>query len=217
VKAAIAGLGYNPERIQHIIHQFVLVLGEDGEPVKGSTRAGDIIPVDDVLNQLAAQVGEQFAVDVIRYFFLVRSPNSEIVFDYEQAAKQSNENPVYYIQNAYVRCAGIARQAQERGVHYDGADVSLLTDPRELALIRKLIELPEIIERAVVELEPHKVAYWAHEELASTFHPVYDDIRALHSEVPEELAKARLKLYAAARIVIKRTLELMGMSAPERM
>lgn len=216
VKATLAPLGYDSSRLQHIIHEYVKVVRQ-GALVKDSTRAGNIIPVDDVLNDLAQTVGEQFAVDAVRFFFLKYRPVSEIVFDYEQATQQSNENPVYYIQNAHVRCAGIARQAQEAGLSYEGGDVSLLNDPRELALIRKLIELPEIIERAATDLEPHKFAYWAFEDLARTFHPTYDEIRVIYSTVPEELAKARLKLYAAAQIVLKRTLDLMGMSAPERM
>lgn len=216
VKATLTPLGYDNERLQHILHKYVKVY-QHGELRKGSTRAGDIISVDDVLDDIAAQVGEEFAVDVIRYFFLVRSPETEIVFDEDQAIRRSNENPVYYIQNAYVRSAGIARQAEEQGISFEGGDVSLLADPRELALIRKLIELPEVIERAVKELEPHKLAYWAHEELAATFHPTYDEIRALHTDVPEDMAKARLKLYAASRIIFKRVLDLMGMSSPERM
>jgi arginyl-tRNA synthetase len=216
VRAALDGLGYNPERLKHIIHQFVLVQ-QGGEIRRGSTRAGDIIPVDDVVNDLSEQVGEQFAVDVIRFYFLKYKADASIIFDYEQAMRQSNENPVYYIQNAHVRSAGIARQAAEQGTTYEGGDVSLLTDPREISLIKKMVELPEVIERAVSELAPHKIAYWAHEELASTFHSTYDEIRALHGEVPEDLAKARLKLYAAAQVVFKRVLGLMGMSAPERM
>ncbi len=216
VKAALGGLGYAPERVQNIIHQFVMVQ-KSGEARKGSTRRGDIIPVDEVLDELAADVGERAAVDAVRYFFLVRSPNSEIIFDLDLARSQTNENPVYYIQNAHVRCAGIARQAADRGLSHEGGDVAMLTDPREMALIRRLIELPEIIEHAVADLEPHRIAYWAHEELASVFHPIYDEVRALHSEVPVELARARLKLYAAARIVLRRALELMGMSAPDRM
>lgn len=216
VKAALGGLGYDSERVQHIIHEYVNVV-QDGVEKKGSTRAGDIIVVDDVLNDLAQDVGESFAVDVIRYFFLEKTPETKLYFDYEEATRRSNENPVYYIQNAHVRCAGIARQAEERGIRYEGGDVSLLTDPRELALIRKFVELPEIIARAVEDLAPHKVAYWAREELAKSFHPTYDEIRALHGDVPEDVARARLKLYAASRIVFAEVLELMGMSAPERM
>ena len=82
---------------------------------------------------------------------------------------------------------------------------------------RGVIELPEIIALAVQELQPHRIAFWAHEDLARTFHPTYDEVRAMHGDVPDELARARLKLYAAARIVLRRTLDLMGMSAPEQM
>lgn len=216
VKATLMPLGYDTDRLQHILHKYVKVY-RHGELRKGSTRAGDIISVDDVLDDIAAQVGEAFAVDVIRYFFLVRSPETEITFDEDQAVKRSNENPVYYIQNAYVRSVGIARQAEEQLMSHVDGDTSLLTDPRELALIRKLIELPEVIERAVKDLEPHKLAYWAHEELASTFHPTYDEIRALHTDVPQDVARARLKLYAASSVIFKRVLGLMGVSAPERM
>jgi arginyl-tRNA synthetase len=122
---------------------------------------------------------------------------------------------VYYIQNAYVRCAGIFRQAAERGISDAGADLALLGD-RERAFIRKLLELPEVLIQAYDELGPHKVAFYAL-DLARQFHPMYDEIRVLHSEVPEDVAKARLRLYGAARIVFKRVLTLMGMSAPEVM
>jgi len=189
VHAMVAALGYPADRIRVILHQFV------------------------TLDELVDDVGP----DAVRYFMLARSPESHMDFDLELARKQSNENPVYYIQNAHVRCASMMRVAAERGVSMEGGDVSLLTSPAELNLIRKLIELPEIIETCVQELQPHRIAFWAHEELACTFHPTYDEVRALHSDVPEDLAKARLKLYAAAQIVFRRTLDLMGMSAPEQM
>ena len=208
VKAAIGALGYDQERLQHIIHQFV-TLTEDGETRRQSTRSGEFV----TLNELVEDVGP----DAARYFMLKHAPNTELKFDLDLARSQSNENPVYYIQNAHVRCAGIMRQAKDQNLSYDNGDVSLLVGESELALIRKMIELPEIIALAVQELAPHKIAYWAHEELARQFHPTYDAVRAMHGDVPEDLAKARLKLYAAAQIVIRRVLTLMGMSAPERM
>ncbi len=174
-----------------------------------STRRGEFVTLDELVDDVGP--------DAVRYFMLARSPESRMDFDLELARKQSNENPVYYIQNAYVRCASIARVAEERGVRWDDGDVTLLTDPRELALIKKLRELPEIVELCAAELAPHKIAFWAHEELARLFHPTYEDVRALHGDVPADIAKARLKLYATARIVIGRTLDLMGMSAPESM
>ncbi len=208
VKAMVAALGYDASKIHVPLHQFV-TLTEGGQTVRMSTRRGEFVTLDELVDDVGP--------DAVRYFMLARAPESHMDFDLELARKQSNENPVYYIQNAHVRCVSIARVAAERGLSHEDGDVRLLTDPRELALIRKLAELPEIIETCVKELAPHKIAFWAHEELARTFHPVYEEIRALHGEVPEDLARARLKLYAAARIVFKRTLELMGMSAPETM
>jgi arginyl-tRNA synthetase len=111
---------------------------------------------------------------------------------------------------------GIERVAAERGLTPDG-DVTLLTDPYELALIRKLTELPEIIMQSALELAPHKLAFWAHEDLARLFHPTYENMRALHPDVPEPLARSRLKMYHAARIVLAQVLSLLGMSAPESM
>jgi arginyl-tRNA synthetase len=201
-------LGYEAERIHVIIHQFVTLV-EGGKVKRMSTRRGEFVTLDELVDDVGP--------DAVRYFLLSRSADSQMEFDLDLARQQSNENPVYYIQNAHVRCAGIARVADERGASMEGGDVSLLTDPREMALIRKLIELPEVIEAAVHDLTPHRIAFWAHEDLARTFHPVYDEIRALHDTVPEPVAKARLKLYAAAKIVFARALDLMGMSAPEVM
>lgn len=208
VALGVEVLGYDAGRIHVIIHQFVTLV-EGGKIKRMSTRRGEFVTLDELVDDVGP--------DAVRYFMLSRSADSHMDFDLDLARQQSNENPVYYIQNAHVRCAGIARVAAERGVSMDGGDVSLLTDPREIALIRKLIELPEVIEAAVRDLAPHRIAFWAHEDLARTFHPVYDDIRALHDAVPEPLTKARLKLYAVAKNVFARTLDLMGMSAPEVM
>ena len=155
------------------------------------------------------------SADAVRYHMLARSPNSQLDFDVDQVVKQSNENPVYYIQNAYVRCAGIFREAEERGFDDAGADLNHLGE-EELKFIRKALELGNVIEQAVVHYEPHKIAFFAH-ELAAVFHPIYDRARVLHSEVPIDTAKARLRFYRAAAVVFRRLLRLMGMSAPERM
>jgi arginyl-tRNA synthetase len=208
VRAMVAALGYDASKIHVPLHQFVTI-SEGGETRRMSTRRGEFVTLDDLVDDVGP--------DAVRYFMLARSPESHMDFDLDLARKQSNENPVYYVQNAHVRCASIARVAAERRLSGQDGDVSLLTDPRELALIRKLIELPEIIDLCVQELAPHKLAFWAHEELARTLHPVYEEVRALHGEVPDDLARARLKLYAAAQVVLRRTLELMGMSAPDRM
>ncbi len=212
VKHGIRAMGMDPEPIQVIFNQMVRAvrwnedLGEY-EAVKQSKRAGDFDTLDDLVEMTSA--------DAVRYHMLARSPNSQLDFDVDQVVKQSNENPVYYIQNAYVRCAGIFREAAERGVNDDGADLNLLGED-ELRFIRKALELGNVIEQAVTHYEPHKIAFYAH-ELAAVFHPIYDRVRVLHSEVPPETAKARLRFYRAASVVFYRLLRLMGMSAPERM
>ena len=212
VKYGVRALEMNPDPIHVIFLQMVRAvrwneeLGEF-EAVKQSKRAGNFDTLDDLV--------EMTSTDAVRYHMLARSPNSQLDFDVDQVVKQSNDNPVYYIQNAYVRCAGILREAQERGVSDDDADLGLLGS-EELKFIRKTMELGNVIEQAVINYEPHKIAFFAH-ELAAVFHPIYDKIRVLHSEVNPEDAKARLRFYRAAGVVFYRLLRLMGMSAPERM
>ncbi len=212
VKYGVQALGLDPAPIHVIFLQMVRAVrwnAERGEyeAVKQSKRAGDFDTLDDLVAMTSA--------DAVRYHMLARSPNSQLDFDVDQVVKQSNENPVYYIQNAYVRCAGIFREADERDFSDDGADLSLLGDA-ELRFIRKTLELGNVIEQAVSNYEPHKIAFFA-QELAAIFHPIYDQVRVLHSEVPPDVAKARLRFYRAAAVVFYHLLRLMGMSAPERM
>jgi len=212
VRHGIEALGMDPEPIHVIFNQMVRAVRRNEETgeyeaVKQSKRAGDFDTLDDLVEMTSA--------DAVRYHMLARSPNSQLDFDVDQVVKQTNENPVYYIQNAYVRCAGIFREAEERGFDDAGANMALLGED-ELAFIGKALELGNVIEQAVVNYEPHKIAFFA-QELASVFHPIYDQVRVLHSEVPRETAKARLRFYRAAAVVFQRVLRLMGMSAPERM
>ncbi len=212
VKHGIEALGMDPAPIHVIFNQMVRAVRRNEETgeleaVKQSKRAGDFDTLDDLVEMTSA--------DAVRYHMLARSPNSQLDFDVDQVVKQTNENPVYYIQNAYVRCAGIFREAEERGFDDDGADLNLLGDD-ELRFIRKALELGNVIEQSVVNYEPHKIAFFAH-ELAAVFHPIYDKVRVLHSEAPPATAKARLRFYRAAAVVFHRLLRLMGMSAPERM
>jgi len=206
VARGLSALGYDPEPVHVVIYQFVTLI-EGGEQRKMSTRRGEFVTQDD----LVADVG----ADVVRYFILARSPNSHLEFDLDLARKHANENPVYYIQNAHVRCAGIFRQAAERGLTDDGADLTLLGE-RERAFVRKMLEMPEVLVQCYEELAPHKLAFYAL-DLARLFHPMYDEVRVLHGDVPADLARARLRLYGAARVVFKRLLTLLGMSAPEVM
>ncbi len=212
VKYGIRAMNMNPDPIHVIFIQMVRAVRwnaerEKYEAVKQSKRSGDFDTLDDLVEMTSA--------DAVRYHMLARSPNSQLDFDVDQVIKQTNENPVYYIQNAYVRCAGIFREAEERGFNDDEADLSLL-GADELAFIRKALELGNVIEQAVVNYEPHKIAFYAH-ELAAVFHPIYDKFRVLHSEVPTNVAKARLRFYRAAAVVFYHVLRLMGMSAPDRM
>lgn len=208
VRRGLEALGYDASKVHVILYQFV-TLFEGGEMKKMSTRRGEFVTQDD----LVADVG----ADVVRYFILARNPNSHLEFDLVEARDQSSENPVYYIQNAHVRCAGIFRQvAEQRPDLLDGdADLTLLGE-RARAFIRKMLELPEVLVQAYEGFEPHKLAFYAL-ELAREFHPMYDELRVLHSDVPDDLARARLRLYGAAQVVFKRLLTLMGMSAPEVM
>jgi arginyl-tRNA synthetase len=135
------------------------------------------------------------------------------------AIEQSDKNPVYYVQNAHVRCAGIFRKWAEAGLPADAdenANLSLLIHERELAFLRKAVELQEVLELMVDQYEPHHIAFYAY-ELAASFHPAYEACRVLHSEVPEPLRLARLHFYRAAMQLFARVLGLMGMSAPETM
>ena len=206
VQWGIEALGMNPEGIHVILNQMVRMM-RDGEEVKMSTRRG----VYDTLDALV----EETSADAIRYHMLARSATTHITFDLDEVVKQSNDNPVYYIQNAHVRCHGIFREVAERGFSDEGADISLLGDD-ELKFIRKAMELGDVIEQAATNYEPHKIAFYAY-ELASTFHPIYDNVRVLHSEVSEDVAKARLRFYKAAQVILHRVLRLMGMTAPEFM
>lgn len=205
LKAVVAALGIDPNRLDIIIHQMV-TLRRGGELVKISKRSGDLIALREVIDEVGA--------DACRYFFLSRSANSQMDFDLELAKRESQDNPVYYIQYAHARIASILRVATERGVTHDGGDVSLLISEPELTLIRKLLLLPEMVELVAASLEPHHLTYYA-QDLATVFHSFYKLCRVISED--DALTKARLKLVEATRIVLSRTLHLMGMTAPDSM
>jgi len=205
MKAAVAALGLEPERLEILIYQLV-TLKRGGEVVKLSKRAGDIVTLRDVVAEVGA--------DAARFNFIARAADSHMDFDLDLAKEQSAENPVYYVQYAHARIAGILGQAAERGLDFAEGDVQLLQEQAELALIRKMLRLPELIENMAQSLEPHPLPYYAM-ELATAFHDFYEKCRVLSED--EALTKARLKLVSAVRIVLARSLDLMGMTAPERM
>jgi arginyl-tRNA synthetase len=204
--AVIGTLGVDPKRLRVIISQLV-TLRRGGECVRVSKRSGDMITLRDVIDEVG--------VDACRFFFLARSADSQMDFDLELAKKESSENPVYYVQYAHARIASILRLAGEEGLDFSNGNVSLLTGEPELGLIRLMLQLPEIIEFAARSLEPQGLPHYA-QDLATSFHSFYKLCRVISHENLEQ-SKARLKLVAAAKVVLARTLSLMGMKSPETM
>lgn len=205
MKAVVSALGIDPRRLDVILYQLVtLCRGE--EIVRLSKRSGDMITLREVIEEVGA--------DACRFFFLARSSDSQMDFDLELAKKQSQDNPVYYVQYAHARISSILRLAEEKGIRYHEGDVSLLTSEPELTLIRKMLRLAEIIEMIAQTSEPHHLTYYA-QDLATVFHSFYKQCRVVTDD--ETMTRARLKLVEATQIVLARTLHLMGITAPEKM
>ena len=205
MKAMLKALDQNPEQLKVILCQLV-TLQRGREIVKVSKRSGDIITLREVIDEVGS--------DACRFLFLARSADSQMDFDMELAKRQSADNPVYYVQYAHARIASIIRLAEHREIDYSQGDVSLLSTEPELTLIRRLILLPEIVERVALTLEPHHLPYYA-QDLATGFHSFYKQCRVVSED--EALTKARLKLVRATQIVLAKILHLMGMTAPEKM
>jgi len=205
MKAAVTALEVDPDRLHIIIYQLVTLKRGD-EVVRLSKRAGEIITLRSLVDEVGA--------DAARYNFVTRAADSHMEFDIELAKRQSAENPVYYVQYAHARIAGILTQAAERNISFDDGDVGLLKEDAELDLVRKMLRLPELIEQIALSNEPHQLPYYA-TEMATAFHDFYEKCRVLGDD--EALSRARLKLVSAAKAVLARSLDLMGMSAPERM
>ena len=206
VKAAMKMLGYDADKLKIIFLQMVSLF-RSGEAVKMSKRAGTAIP----LRELMEEVG----TDAARYFFLMRSTDSQLDFDLDLAKSQSADNPVYYIQYAHARICSIFRQAKEAGLTIDGEPkFSLMNSSAELDLINKIFEYPEEVAKAADEFAPQRIARYVY-DLASTFSSFYRDCRILGVDI--ELAKARLALIKITQHTIEHALGLLGVSAPERM
>lgn len=208
MKAMISALGIPQERLEILIYQLVTLKRGD-QTVRLSKRAGDLI----TLHDLVTEVGP----DACRYFFLTRSPDSQMDFDLDLAKKETPENPVFYIQYAHARTSSILRLAKEHGLDYRDGQETLLIDEAEQNLIRKILLLPEIIELMSNARQPHHLPHYAH-DLATSVHSFYEKCRVM-SNVPEDLpkTKARLKLVKASLVVLSKCLKLMSMSAPHRM
>jgi arginyl-tRNA synthetase len=203
---AAEALGHDRDAVRVLLYSWVRFV-RDGEPVSMSKRSGNFVTLDDLM----AEVG----VDPVRWSFSSRGFTGGIDFDLELAKRQSNENPVYYVQYAHARCASILRNAGEVQAQPDTSRTGeLLTHRSEQALIRHLLELPDTVAAAAERRETHEIPRFAY-ELASAFSTFYRDCKVLGEDA--ELTSARLALVAATRSVLANTLELLGISAPESM
>lgn len=209
VKAALAALGYDPQKLEVLLLQMVSLF-RNGTLVKMSKRTGQAI----TLNELIEEVG----TDAARYFFIMRSLDTQLDFDLDLATSHSNENPVYYIQYAHARIYSIYKQAKDAGVNldidWDTVVWDSLQDDMELALIKKMAAFPEEVQKAAIERAPHRIAHYVY-ELAGLFHTFYNHCRIIQEN--KDLEKARLALVTAVRITIANSLSILGVSAPEKM
>jgi arginyl-tRNA synthetase len=206
MKAAIQALGAGPDAFEVEIMQMVNLV-EGGQRARMSKRRGDFATLD----ELVADIG----VDATRFFMLQRSHDTAIDIDLELARTQSSDNPVYYVQYAHARICSIFRAAAERGSGGDPADVPAASmEPAERALIARLLSFPEQVERAAELREPHSISTYAR-DLAASFHAFYRDCRVVGAE--PGLEAARLEICGATRAVIARSLDLLGIEAPEEM
>ena len=202
----IRSLGYDADKVDVVIYQFVTLI-RSGEPVKMSTRKATYVTFDELMDE----VGD----DVTRYFFLMRSPNTHLEFDLDLAKEASDKNPVFYLQYAHARICSILRKAEETGLSREGrADLGLLDHPTEQALVKVMMDLPETIDRAAENREPHRLSNYLR-DVAVAFTQFYGQCRIIGEN--DELAKARLQLADAARQVLANGLSVLGISAPERM
>ncbi|OGQ95696.1 MAG: arginine--tRNA ligase [Deltaproteobacteria bacterium RIFOXYD12_FULL_57_12] len=208
VLAGVSALGYDPSRVSVVIHQFV-TLTRDGKLVKMSTRKATFVTVDELLDEVGP--------DVVRFFFLTRKADSQLEFDLALAARESQENPVFYVQYANARLASIDRQAAAKGVARQPlAQVALarLSQPAERTMLKSLAAFPGLVEGAALDLEPHRIIFFLI-DLAGQFHSYYNQHKVLSDD--PELTQARLWLAEGLRLVFSNGLQLVGLSAPENM
>jgi len=208
VKGATQALGYDPDRVELLIYQFV-AFQRGGEPLQMSKRAGTFVSLD----QLIEEVG----TDAARFHLLLFSNDHSMRFDIEEVARRSMDNPVYYVQYGHARVSSIVRKAAEAGVQVrpiEDADLTLLTHEMEADLLRALADMPDVLARAAELRAPHRVAHAA-QEVARRFHSFYTECRVVGED--EELTQARLWLCRASQQVLANLLAILGVSAPERM
>jgi arginyl-tRNA synthetase len=206
LKGLAEALGYSRDRLEVLIAQQITLM-RGNEQVSMSKRAGHIITLDDIIDEVG--------VDAARFFFIMLAPESPLTFDLELAKEQSNDNPVYYVQYGHARIASVFKNADANDIEAAGsAHLDRLTDPTEIALIRRLADMPNIVQNVVSDLAPHRLTRYAR-DIAGDFHQFYHACRILVEDRDERLA--RLALCVATRTVLARVLELIGVSAPESM
>ncbi|HEY0838965.1 MAG TPA: arginine--tRNA ligase, partial [Vulgatibacter sp.] len=209
VRAGLQALGMGiPEGYpEYVLHQMVTVM-RSGEEVKISKRAGSYVTVRDLIDEVGR--------DAVRYFFLMRKGDSQLIFDVDLARSQSEENPVYYIQMAHARLSGIFRvgEIDAATITGEGVDWEQLALPEEQEVMKALLDFPAIVKGAAESLEPHRVAVWLH-DTAGKVHLWYHKAHVLNE--PAEIMTARLALARAAQLVLKNGLTILGLTAPDRM
>jgi arginyl-tRNA synthetase len=206
VLTVVDELGYDSQKVRVLIHQFVTIMRE-GKPVKMSTRKANFVTLDELIDEVGA--------DVVRFFFIMRGMNSHLNFDLDLAKDQSDENPVFYLQYAHARTCNIIKRGEAFEHHLNiNADLSLLSTEIEHQLIQNLSGFPECIIRARETMEPQTITNYL-QELAAVFHRYYAHEKVITDNA--ELTAARLVLVEAVRIVLSNGLHVLGISAPERM
>jgi len=208
VLAGVRALGYDDSKITVVLHQFVTLM-RDGKQVKMSTRKATFVTVDELLDEVG--------VDVARFFFMMRKADSQLEFDLDLATKESQENPVYYVQYAHARICSILRQAGEKGVEklpLPDVNISLLAEPEELLLLKSMAAFPAMIEDAALGLAPHRVIFFLM-ELAGQFHSYYNRHKVITDAIG--LSQSRLCLMEALQVVLQNGLRIVGLTAPEEM
>ena len=206
VLSALRALGLKTEHVKILIYQFVTLV-KNGEKVKMSTRKADFITLDDLVNELS--------VDVIRYFFIMRSMNTHLDFDLNLAKDQSDKNPVFYLQYAYARICNIIRYGENQGFKFsEKFDTTLLNESSEIKLLKLMSNFPTMMETALETLEPQTIAIYL-QDLASSFHKFYGNCKVITDD--EKLSQSRLGLINGAKIIISIGLSILGVSAPEKM
>lgn len=222
VLRGVEALGGDPAKIDVVVYQFVTLV-RGGQPVKMSTRKATYVTLDELMDEVNAVLAEKSeqevtydaGSDVVRFFFLVRSPNTHLEFDLDQATEASDKNPVFYLQYAHARIASIERKAEETGLSLAAdADLGLLTHASEEALVKTLLLFPDEVRQAAEARGPHRLATYLR-DVATAFNAFYRDCRIVGEA--EDLATARLKLARAARTVLGNGLTILGLTAPDRM